>query len=87
MRRPIYILPILCFLSPLPIHAKHAEKYDETLTLTPLRDGRVLSSFSFDYSLPGIPRDPGTLGLADARMSSLISLSLSLLSLHSFSLI
>lgn len=48
--------------------ASHAEHYDESLTLKPLRDGRVLAGFSFTTLLEGaVPRDPATLGDDDAR--------------------
>jgi hypothetical protein len=45
------------------------EYYNESLILTPLRDGRVLAAFDFDFLLPGLPRDPQTLGQPDHRRS------------------
>lgn len=53
----------LCFCLPM----SDRERYEESLNLTSLRDGRVLVSFDFRTVLRGaVPRDPRTLGGQDA---------------------
>jgi phosphatidylinositol glycan class T len=43
------------------------EEFDETLTIRPLRDGKVASRFSFKTLLKGAtPRNPETLNKDDA---------------------
>lgn len=49
------------------------EQFDEQLTLTPLRDGKIISRFSFKTLLQGAsPRNPQTLGLDDSCTSVII---------------
>ncbi|TFK22012.1 Gpi16 subunit GPI transamidase component [Coprinopsis marcescibilis] len=63
---PRLYLALIVLGASIPCRAGLSEYFNEKLTLTPLRDGKVASTFSFSTLLKGgSPRDPSQLGEDD----------------------
>ncbi|KIL69133.1 hypothetical protein M378DRAFT_7850 [Amanita muscaria Koide BX008] len=59
-------LLVLCYLYSLTVGSSEHEQFNEQLTIRPLRDGRVSTTFAFTALLKGAsPRDPQTLDSDD----------------------